>query len=235
MTRPIAHAPLVLQGGNIAGVANSERLDESVTSHRPHVGILTEGYHWTGEIDGYRIVRATDGLSARRAKALGAEAHDVILAVRDDVELVKVRVKKMTRPWWGPFTRRRREARRYLVLVIRVDGVRWPVLAVHFEPGGPSGGRKVGGRNKGAWRDSASVTKAWLRKRRRAVAIGDFNANGADLRRLVAPKGAHVVMASSVDGVIVKGARTTLRKLHAPKGMHGWFTATLTPTSKESR
>lgn len=222
---------LVLWAGNIAG-RNPDLAD---ALNGAHAGIATEAYHLTKSPAGYRLVRATDGLTAKQASKLGAEAHDVAALVRDDVRVRRVRVKKMTKPWWGPFTKKRRQARRYLILVLEVEQVdgtweRWPVLAVHFEPGGPSGGILTRGRNKGAWRASARWSRRWLRRRRRAVLAGDINGNAAAARKHIAPKGAHVAMASNVDGVITTGASITIRRQPTPKGMHGWFTATIKET-----
>jgi hypothetical protein len=224
---------LTVFAGNIAGATSVPRLPDALG--HAHAGVLTEAYHFAHSPAGYRLVRGTDGLSAKQARKLGSEAHDVAVLVRDGVRVRRVRVKKMTKPWWGPFTKKRREARRYLVVVLEVeqpDGTwrRWPMLAVHFEPGGPSGGIKTRGRNKGAWHDSARRSKRWLRLRKRAVLVGDENAKRADIVKHVAPKGAHVVTISGVDGAVAVGASITARRLDAPAGMHGWGTYTFKET-----
>lgn len=209
-----------LQGGNIAGAHGSARLLSVIAAHRPHGVVLTEAYHFDQHVPGYSLERLP--------KRYGAEAHDVALLVRDDVEVDRRSAKAMVEHWFGPFTRRRRDPRVYPVRALRVDGVRWPVLGAHLPPGGPSGGIKTRGRNKTAWHESAHAVRRWLRLRRRAVALGDFNANGQDVRDLIAPKGAKVAMASNVDGAIVKGATVTVTRLDAPDGMHGWFIAYIT-------
>ena len=220
---------LILQHANIAGARECRRLLRQIKRHQPHAVILTEAYRWAEDVPGYERVT----WSPRKH---GAEARDVVVLVRHDVPITRRRLKKMVRDWWGVFGAARpprREPRRYPVLDLDVDGIVWPLLGVHFPPGGPSGGRKIAGRNAGAWHESARKTKRWLARRVLGVAIGDLNADRDDVRTYVAPPGARVAMATSVDGLAAVGATATIRKLRAPAGMHGWFVATL--TAKESR
>ena len=217
---------LILEHANIAGARECPHLLRKIKRYRPDVVILTEGYRWAQDVPGYERVT----WSPRKH---GAEARDVVVLVRHGVGIARKRLKKMVRDWWGVFGAGRRQPRRYQDLDLDVDGTLWPVLGVHFPPGGPSGGRKIAGRNAGAWHESARKTRRWLSRRPRAAAAGDINADGDDVREYVAPAGARVAMATSVDGVAATGATIALRKLRAPAGMHGWFVATL--TAKEFR
>lgn len=205
--------------GNIAGARDCDHLLTLLAVAQPDVAVLTEAYHWAQDVPGYELVH----YSAKH----GPEARDVAVLVRHGVTIARRRLKKLAREWWGPFTLRKRQPRRYVRLGLDKDGVRWPLEAVHYPPGGPSGGTQTRGRNRAAWHESARSTRRWLRLRVRAVAVGDFNANGAALRKHVAPKGARVVMASNVDGVAAKGCHVTVKRLTAPARMHGWFIATL--------
>lgn len=209
---------LTLFAANIAGAVQHDRIAEVIAKHEPDVVVFTEAYHFGQEIPGYDVIRYS--------RKHGPEARDIVVLVRHGVKIKRRALKKMTRAWWGPFTLRKRAPRRYIVLKVVKDGVGWPVMAVHFPPGGPSGGIKTRGRNKGAWDESALSTRRWLAIRARAVVAGDLNANRAAVQKHVAPGNARVVMASSVDGTVVKGASITARHLPAPKGMHGWFLAT---------
>lgn len=203
---------LVVFAGNIAGATRIPRLLDALDG--ADAGVLTEAYHFGQVVPGYRLVR----FSMKH----GAEARDVSVLVRDGVQVKARRLKKMGVNWWGPFTRRKRAPRRYPVLVLIKDGKRWPLLAAHFPPGGPSGGIKTRGRNKGAWHESAIRCRRWLALRDRAVIVGDLNAKHSDVSKHVAPSNAEVHMISGVDGALAKGATIAARKLNAPAGMHGW-------------
>lgn len=209
-----------LFGANIANASRSPELAAYLATYHPDVVVLSEAYRWRHEISGYQTLK----WSKRRH---GPEARDLMVLVRDGVKVKRKRLRKMDRRWFGPFTLRRREPRRYPVVVVKVDGVRWPILAAHLPPGGASGGVRTRGRNKGAWHESARKIKRWLRKRPRAVVAGDLNDNRASVKKHIAPKRGRVVMASNVDGVVAVGARITLKRLPVPTGMHGWFLATL--------
>jgi hypothetical protein len=211
---------LVVQGANIAGVKECDCLLDEIASHKPDAVVLTEAYYWRQDVPGYTTISWSK-------KNHGAEARDVVVLVRDGVRIKRKRLKKMIRGWWGPFTGRKREPRRYPVVVLVKDGVTWPLLAAHFPPGGASGGIKTRGRNKGAWHESARKAKRWLRRRIQAVLLGDLNENTAGVKKHVAPKRGHVAMASNVDGAVAVGASISIRRLNAPPKMHGWFVATL--------
>ena len=139
----------------------------------------------------------------------------------------------MDKPWWGPFRfpRSKRRPRRFQGFDLRVDGRLWGLLAVHFPPGGPSGGILTRGRNRDAWHEAARHTTQFLAVTDLGVALGDFNANRGELREHVATDGTRIAMASNVDGVMTTGAHTTMHRLSAPAGMHGWFVADLTPAA----
>lgn len=212
---------LLLEHGNIAGVEESDALLDAIAANKPDVVVLTEAYHYNQHVPGYQRVQYS--------KKHGAEARDVLVLVRDGLKIKRRALIKLTRAWYGPFTLRKRSPRRYIVVTVVKDGVKYPIMAVHFPPGGPAGGVKTRGRNKGAWHESARRVKRWLRRRLLAVAIGDFNADKADVKQYVAPKGAVVEMASNVDGVAAKANEVTITRLNAPKKMHGWFIARVYP------
>jgi hypothetical protein len=212
---------LTIQGGNIAGVDKSPALLDAIAFHKPDVAVLTEAYHYDQDVPGYQRVQYS--------KKHGAEARDVLILVRDGLKIKRRALVKLTKAWYGPFTLRKRAPRRYIVVVVIKDGVKYPVMGVHFPPGGPNGGVKTRGRNRSAWRQSARRVKRWLRIRSLAVALGDFNGNGKDVREFVAPKGAIVDMASNVDGAAAKAGELNVISIPHPRKMHGWFRGRVFP------
>lgn len=212
---------LLIEGANIAGVEESDALLDAIALHKPDVVILTEAYHYSQHVPGYQRVQYS--------KKHGAEARDVLVLVKDGLKIKRRALIKMTQAWYGPFTLRKRAPRRYIVVVVVKDGVKYPIMAVHFPPGGPQGGVKTRGRNKSAWRASAKRVRRWLRLRALAVAAGDFNADKQDVKKYVAPAGAIVDMASNVDGAVAKAGELNVTVLPHPRKMHGWFLARVFP------
>lgn len=221
---------LTIFHGNVAQVRRLPQIERVLNDHDPDVLVLTEAYHlgpWLrGQLDGYRLVQW--------GRAHGAEAGDVAILVREGLRVRGRRLHKMRTRWYGPFRfpRSIREPRRFPRVTVVKAGVAWPILGVHFPSGGPSGGSMTKGKNAPAWHECARVTRRWLRRRPRAVVVGDLNSKRADVVQYVTPPGALVGMASNVDGLIVKGATANLRRLDSPAGMHGWFLATITPKER---
>jgi endonuclease/exonuclease/phosphatase family metal-dependent hydrolase len=218
-------------GGNIAGRKKVRRLRSLLREWQPDVVVLTEAY-WARPF--LLALAAAFGYRLRQyGRHHGAEAPDIAVLVRRSSNIVSRVLVKMREVWWGPFRfpASKRRPRRYSQFELDSSGRRWDVEAIHFPPGGPEGGVLTRGKNKTAWHESAAQVRGFLTHSELAVALGDFNANRGALREHVAPEGAHVAMASSVDGVVTKGARITMHRLDAPAGMHGWFVADLTPIS----
>lgn len=216
--------------GNIAGRRKVRRIRRRMRKHKDDVLILTEAYNarpylkrWA-ERFGYELRQGT------RAKH-GPEGPDVAVLVRHGVEILDYQLVEMTKEWWGPFRYpdSRKKPRLVPVLRLRKAGVIYVVIGMHAPSGGPSGGKATRGKNADAWREYAAHVHGRLIPSARGAAVGDGNASGADLRAHMRPAGGRVQMASSVDGVVAKGLRIALRKLRSPFGMHGWFTARLTP------
>jgi hypothetical protein len=211
--------------GNMGSKDRVGRLLTVLEQHKPDVAVLSEAYHLRddlAEIPGYTRVQ----YSAKH----GPEAPDVAVLVRHGVRIKRRALRKMLEAWWGPFTGKRRAPRRGVVVVLVLqDGTKWPMLAGHGPSGGPSGGVKTRGRNRPAWLEFAKVCRRFLRLRRRAVVVADFNADKADVRKHAAPKRADVCMSSNVDGVAVVGGTARLHQLEDPADMHGWALVTLNP------
>lgn len=222
-------------GGNIAGRRKVRRLRALLRHWRPDVVVLTEAY-WARP---FLIALATMfGYRLRQySRRHGAEAPGIAVLIRNEVSIIVRALAKMRERWWGPFNfpRSKRRPRRFQKFILRERGAvdfLWHLEAVHFPPGGPTGGVLTRGKNKDAWHEAADQVRDWLANAPEpCVALGDFNGNRSALREHVAPDGSRVVMASNVDGVIAKGARITMHRLDAPAGMHGWFVADLTPRS----
>jgi hypothetical protein len=216
--------------GNIAGRRKVRRIKRRMRKHRDDVLVLTEAYNarqhfkrWA-ERFGYELRQATRGKH-------GPEGPDVAVLVRHGVEILDYQLVEMTKEWWGPFRypHSRKKPRLVPLLRLRKAGVVYVVIGMHAPSGGPSGGVATRGRNAPAYEEYATHVHTRLAAAERGAAVGDGNAKGADLRQHMMPAGGHVSMASSVDGVVAKGLRIALRRLRSPLGMHGWFTARLTP------
>lgn len=216
--------------GNIAGRRKVRRIRRRMRKHRDDVLILTEAYNarpylkrWAERFD-YDLRQGT-------RTQHGPEGPDVAVLVRHGVEILDYQLVEMSKEWWGPFRypHSRKKPRLVPVLRLRKNGVIYDVLGMHAPSGGPSGGVATRGRNAPAYEEYAGHVHDRLTASDRGAAVGDGNAKGADLRKHMMPAGGRVAMASSVDGVVAKGLRIALRKLRSPLGMHGWFTARLTP------
>ena len=212
--------------GNAASKSSVPALVRWVRTYRPDRIVITEAYRlgpWLEEnLPGYERIQY--------GKTHGAEAPDVaVLARRETVDVQRRRLRKMTMPWWGPFTLRKRKARRLVVVVFVKYGVVIPTLGGHFPSGGASGGTRTRGRNKDAWMECATAVKRWMKRRPLAIATCDFNDNGHAVRNHCAPKGATWRKHSNVDGDLSKGcAAVHVRQLDDPDGMHGWAITTHT-------
>jgi hypothetical protein len=208
--------------GNIAGHREVPELLPVLRTWRPHAAVLTEAYNvraWAEGIDGYDLIQYR--------RRFGREATDIAVLVRSDVAIRRTRLMMLLRAWWGPFGGGKREPRRFTLAVLVVASVVWPLLGVHFPPGGAEGGVRTRGRNRPAWHESAGRVRRWLRRHRRALVVGDFNDDETDVREHVAIKRAKVAMASDVDGAIGVGCRVVaVDKLKAPDDMHGWMIVT---------
>jgi hypothetical protein len=215
--------------GNIAGRRKVRRIKRRMRKHRDDVLILTEAYNarpylkrWA-ERFGYELRQGTRGKR-------GPEGPDVAVLVRHGVEILDYQLVEMSKEWWGPFRfpHSLKKPRLVPVLRLRKAGVVYVVVGMHAPSGGPSGGVATRGRNAPAYEEYAGHVRAQLAASIRGAAVGDGNANGADLRKHMMPAGGCVSMASGVDGVVAKGLHIALRRLRSPLGMHGWFTAHLT-------
>lgn len=216
--------------GNIAGRRKVRRIKRRMRKHRDDVLILTEAYNarqhlnrWADRF-GYELRQGTRGKH-------GPEGPDVAVLVRHGVEILDYQLVEMTKEWWGPFRypHSRKKPRLVPVLRLRKAGAIYVVIGMHAPSGGPSGGVATRGRNAPAYEEYAAHVHARLTAAERGAAVGDGSAKGHDLREHMMPDGGRVAMASGVDGVVAKGLRIALRKLRSPFGMHGWFTARLTP------
>jgi hypothetical protein len=223
-------------GGNIAGRRKVRRLRALLRHWRPDFVVLTEAY-WARPF--LLVLAATFGYQLRQyARRHGAEAPGIAVLIRKaTMEILERELVKMRQPWWGPFNfpRSKRRPRRFsrFALRHRQTGQEWDTEAIHGPPGGPRGGILTRGKNAPAWAEFADHERDFLAGIDLGFATGDFNADGADLRKHIATEGVQVAMASGVDGVAAKGAHVTMHRLDAPAGMHGWFVADLTP--KENR
>ncbi|TQK73354.1 hypothetical protein [Nocardioides sp. SLBN-35] len=216
--------------GNIAGRRKVRRIKRRMRKHKDDVLILTEAYNarqhlkrWA-ERFGYELRQGTRGKH-------GPEGPDVAVLVRHGVEILDYELVEMTKEWWGPFRypHSRKKPRLVPVLRLRKAGVIYVVIGMHAPSGGPSGGVATRGRNAPAYEEYATFVHDLLTIGVRGAAVGDGNAKGDDLRQHMKPSGGRVAMASGVDGIVAKGLHIALRKLRSPFGMHGWFTAHLTP------
>lgn len=223
-------------GGNIAGRRKVRRLRKLLRHWRPDFVVLTEAY-WARPF--LLALAAAFGYRLRQySRRHGAEAPGIAVLIRKaTIEVVDRHLVKMKRRWWGPFNfpRSKRRPRRFQRFALRAEGLLWAALAVHGPPGGPKGGVLTRGKNAPAWAEFADELHDFADGTVLGFAIGDFNGDRDDLLAHATPDGARVAMASNVDGVIAKGARITMHRLDAPAGMHGWFVADLTPTTKETR
>lgn len=219
--------------GNIAGRRKVRRIRRRMRKHRDDVLILTEAYNARPYLKRWAERFGYDLRQGTRTQH-GPEGPDVAVLVRrgaGGVEILDYQLVEMSKEWWGPFRypHSRKKPRLVPVLRLRKAGVIYVVVGMHAPSGGPSGGVATRGRNAPAYDEYAEHVHTQLTASQRGAAVGDGNANGADLRKHMMPTGGRVAMASGVDGVVVKGLRIALRKLRSPFGMHGWFTARLTP------
>lgn len=206
---------------NVGGARRIKELKELAEKIKPDVIIATEAYYsddFLRSIPEYRV--------KHYGKREGADAPSVAMLVRRKIPLKFLRLIKMDRVWWGPFTNRKRAPRRFVKGTIRKGLVWIPILACHFPPGGPGGGRD--GRNRKAWAEAAAFAVSWLRTRKRGVVVGDLNSLAGEARAFIAePADAKLIAGGKVTHSVTVGMRGTADVKNAPEGMHGWVHFTL--------
>lgn len=201
-----------------AGRTAVTTVEAMLRTHKPHVVVITEAYGIHDELDdivGYQLRQLRKG-----------EGSGIAVLVRDDVRIRRGRLLRMARPWVGPKLLHPHAPRIFRRLVLQVAGRKVAVDAIHFPPGGPSGGVVTQGRNAPAWRESARrVGSAWRRGLGRSrvgrrlvlarLAVGDFNATAPELEPLAREMGAVVCAGSKVDHALIRGMRhvNTIRVL----------------------
>lgn len=210
---------LIVQTTNIEDMAKPP-LAPSLLSVKPHVAVIQQGG------------QATDYLSARGVYRLlqmvkGAEAREIKVLVREGVKVLRRKRLNMKKRWIGPKIARVHEARTYMAVKVNLPFRAW-VLNVHFPTGGPDGP------NAAAWMESWKRVVAFL-KRRRGVAIGDFNATAGELAKLIKETDFELTSLGKVDHAISNRLRRTKvqRDLPGtPAGVHGWGAVSYLPLDK---
>lgn len=209
---------------NIGGQGRVPELAEQIRRRKPKAVVVTEAYRarkFLRSIPGYRLRQAN--------RRHGAEAPGVAVLVRRRIPIKWERLVKMRRRWWGPFTGRGRAPRVYRKMTLRTGRTPWPLLALHLPPGGPRGGVRIGGRNAGSWMESATYVTRWLKKRKRAVALGDLNGDAGEIREhITRPAGARMGSVGKVTHAVATGARVRSQRINPPPGCHGWGVFTFT-------
>ncbi len=211
--------PLIVQTTNIEDKVNPP-LAPSLLGVKPHVAVIQQG------------AQASEYLSKRNNYRLlqmlkGAEAREIKVLVRDGVKVLRRKRLNMKRRWIGPKIARVHEARTYMAVKVNSPFWAW-VLDVHFPTGGPDGP------NAAAWMESWNRVVAFL-KRRRGVAIGDFNATAEELIKLLKDTDFDLTPLGKVDHAISHRLRRTSvqRDLPGtPAGVHGWGAVSYLPIKK---
>lgn len=176
-------------------------LRELLKLHDPEAAVITEAYHIDGALPGYRVLHAPAHTARQMVHGAVDESRDVLLAIRDDIKVVRHQTRLMTVPWEGP-NGRQHSAKVAHAVTLKDDEGTWRLSGEHWPTG-------HAGKNRQACNEQRTQAGIWLKSGmpgRPSVIAGDLNVNGADLAEWLHQQGA-TSDGHNVDRAICRGCR----------------------------